>query len=385
MADVMWAKENLPCLEIVNNGEELHYAQESNPVLMGETISAWLQGLEQGDNMKTFNIAIAGATGAVGAMVLSILEERKFPINQLYLLASKKSAGEIIDFGGKSLLVEDLAVFDFSQTEICFFCTSNEISAEYAPKAAAKKNIVIDKSSFFRYDIDVPLIVPEVNIETLDLIEKRRIIANPNCSTIPLAVALKPIQDTVGIERIEVVTYQSVSGSGKDGVTELADQTAALMNGRPIKPHIYSEQIAFNILPCIDSFQENGYTKEEMKIIWELSKILDDEIPINATAVRVPVFYGHSAAVHVKTKKKLSAKKAADLLKKAPGVKVDDGKHPYCTPVKAAGKDAVYVGRIREDISQPHGLNLWVVTDNLRKGAALNAVQIAECLLEKYF
>jgi len=333
-----------------------------------------------------YNVAIAGATGMVGSTTLAILEERNFPINKLYLLASKRSMGDALEFKGKSYLVEDLADFDFNQTQICFFCTANSVSAEYAAKAAALGNIIIDKSSEFRYDEKVPLIVPEVNGDTLGDFRKKNIIANPNCNTIPVVVALKPIYDAVGITRMNIATYQSVSGSGKDAVNELAEQTALLLNGKPIKPKVYSQQIAFNILPHCDELQENGYTREEMKIIWETQKILDDKkIAINPTAVRVPVFFGHSAAVHLETQDKISLKQALDLLGKAPGIKLMTGKHQCPSPVRdAAGKDEVYVGRVREDVSHKKGLDMWVVADNLRKGAALNAVQIAEELIKKY-
>jgi len=328
--------------------------------------------------MKTYNVTIVGATGIVGATTLSILEERGFPINNLYLVASKRSIGEKRLFRGKSFTVESVETFDFSKSQICFFCTGNEISSQYAELAASLGNIVIDKSSFFRYHQEVPLIVPEVNAETMEA-QKKNIIANPNCNTIPLVVALKPIYDVVGIERMNVATYQSVSGSGKEGVAELSEQTADLLKGNAIQSKVYSQQIAFNVLPFIDTFHDNGYTKEEMKIIWETQKIFaDDKIAINPTAVRVPVFYGHSAAVHIETKDKISVKQATALLANAPGVKLV----AEPTPVKdAAGKDAVYVGRIRKDISHEKGLNLWVVADNLRKGAALNAVQIAEALV----
>ncbi len=333
-----------------------------------------------------YDVAIVGATGIVGSTTLAILEERQFPIKNLFLLASKRSVGEVIEFKGKSYLVEDLAEFDFSQTQLSFFCIGNDISAEYAPKAAALGNIVIDKSSHFRYDENVPLIVPEVNSDSLGEFKKTNIIANPNCNTIPVVVALKPIYDAVGISRINIATYQSVSGSGKDGVNELAQQTALLLNGKPVKPKVYPQQIAFNILPQCDELYDNGYTREEMKIIWETQKILNDnKIAINPTAARVPVFFGHSAAVHIETRDKISLKNALDLLSKAPGVKLMTGKHQYPSPVRdAAGKDAVFVGRVREDVSHQTGLDMWVVTDNLRKGAALNAVQIAEELAEKY-
>jgi aspartate-semialdehyde dehydrogenase len=333
-----------------------------------------------------YNIAVVGATGIVGTTTLSILEERNFPINKLYLLASKRSMGDALEFNGQSHYVEDLAEFDFSQTQICFFCTSNEISAEYAPKAVAAGNVVIDKSSEFRYDADVPLIVPEVNETDLSYFQKKNIIANPNCNTIPVVMALKPIYDAVGITRINIATYQSVSGSGKDAVSELAQQTAMLLNGKPIKPKVYSQQIAFNVLPHCDALEENGYTREEMKIIWETQKILaDKKIAINPTAVRVPVFFGHSAAVHIETGDKISLKQALKLLAKAPGVKLTTGKNQFPTPVHdATGKDDVFVGRVREDLSHDKGLNMWVVTDNLRKGAALNAVQIAEKVIKNY-
>ncbi|MHB1947736.1 MAG: aspartate-semialdehyde dehydrogenase [Gammaproteobacteria bacterium] len=335
---------------------------------------------------KGYNVAIVGATGMVGSTTLSILEERKFPINKIYLIASHRSVGETRDFNGKPCIVEHIKDFDFSQTQIAFFSAGGEVSAEYAPKAAAAGNVVIDKSSYFRYHPDIPLIVPEVNIGSLADFRNRNIIANPNCNTIPVVVAIKPIYDAVGITRMNIATYQSVSGSGKEAVTELAEQTGLLLNGRPIKPKVYPQQIAFNVLPHIDAFQENGYTKEEMKIIWETQKILNDTtITINPTAVRVPVFYGHSAAVNIETRDKITVEEAIKLLKKAPGVKLVSGKFPYPTPAHdAAGEDPVFVGRVREDFSHPKGLNLWVVADNLRKGAALNAVQVAEKLIESY-
>lgn len=336
--------------------------------------------------MTSYNIAVIGATGMVGSTILSILEERKFPINKLFLLASKKSVGETFDFNGKAYMVESLINFDFSQAQFSFFCAGNDVSEEYAPKAAAAGSIVIDKSSFFRYDPEVPLVVPEVNPNALSGFRKKNIIANPNCSTIPIVMALKPIYDAVGISRINVATYQSVSGTGKDAVKELVEQTAELLNGRPVKTKVYPQQIAFNVLPHIDDFQENGYTREEMKVVWETQKIFDDtEIVINPTAVRVPVFYGHSAALHIETRKNISISEVEKLLAHMPGIKLLSGKHPYPTPVHdAAGTDEVYVGRLRADISHPNGLNLWVVTDNLRKGAALNAIQVVEKLINSY-
>lgn len=333
-----------------------------------------------------YNIAVVGATGMVGTTTLSILEERQFPIDNIYLIASHRSAGDTLDFKGKPYIIEDVKDFDFNKTQIAFFSAGGEVSAEYAPKAAEAGNVVIDKSSYFRYHDDVPLVVPEVNEEELINFRNRNIISNPNCSTIPVVMALKPIYDAVGIVRVNVATYQSVSGGGKSAVKELAEQTGELLNGRPIKHKVFPQQIAFNVLPHCDLFQENGYTKEEMKLIWETQKILaDSSILINPTAVRVPVFFGHSAAVNIETKDKITAKDVAGLLKKAPGIKLIEGKFPYPTPVHdAAGEDAVFIGRIREDLSHPKGINLWVVADNLRKGAALNAVQVAERLIDSY-
>ncbi len=335
---------------------------------------------------SVFNVAIVGATGAVGTALLSILEERNFPLDNIYLLASERSAGDTLLFKNKPYILEDLAEFDFSKAQIAFFCTSNELAAEYAPKAAAAGSIIIDKSSYFRYDPEVPLVVPEVNEYAIADFRNKNIIASPNCNTIPIVVALKPIYDAVGIVRMNVATYQSVSGTGKEAISELVNQTSSLLNGRPAKAKIYPQQIAFNVIPHCDDFLENGYTKEEMKIVWETQKIMgDDTIAINPTTVRVPVFYGHSAAVHLETKDKIAIKEVQHLLSHAPGIKLMNGKFPYPTPTKdAAGKDEVFVGRLRADISHPNGINLWVVTDNLRKGAALNAVQIAEKLVESY-
>ena len=338
--------------------------------------------------MKTYNVAIVGATGAVGEVLLELLESRNFPVNNLYLLASECSAGTTLSFKGKRIAVRNLAEFDFSQAEIGLFSAGGSISAEYAPKAAAAGCVVIDNTSHFRRDEDIPLVVPEVNSHALARFADRNIIANPNCSTIQMLVALKPIYDAVGIARINVATYQAVSGTGKSAIEELAAQTARLLNGQPAESKVYPKQIAFNALPHIDTFQENGYTREEMKMVWETQKIFEDEtISVNPTCVRIPVFHGHSEAVHIETKQPISAAEAQALLERAPGVEVidtrDDGGYP--TPVsEAAGSDPVYVGRIREDISHPMGLDLWVVSDNLRKGAALNSVQIAEVLIEKY-
>ncbi|MDO9372456.1 MAG: aspartate-semialdehyde dehydrogenase [Gammaproteobacteria bacterium] len=337
---------------------------------------------------KLFDVAIVGATGAVGEAMIEILEERDFPVGNLYPLASSRSAGTTVQFKGKNLKVQDLATFDFSKVQIGLFSAGADVSEIYAPKAAAAGCIVIDNTSQFRYDNEIPLVVPEVNPHAIARYKQHGIIANPNCSTIQMLVALKPIYDKVGIERINVCTYQSVSGTGKEAIEELAGQTAALLNGQESPPHVYPKQIAFNVLPQIDVFQDNGYTKEEMKMVWETHKIMeDDSIQVNPTAVRVPVFYGHSEALHIETRKKISAKEARDLLEHAPGVVVYDERKPggYPTAVtESAGHDPVFVGRIREDISHPRGLDLWVVSDNVRKGAALNSIQIAEILVKNY-
>ncbi len=337
---------------------------------------------------KTFDVAVVGATGAVGETMMSILEERKFPVGKLYPLASERSAGKKIEFNGGYVTVEDLATFDFSKVQIGLFSAGGSISEEYAPKAAAAGCVVVDNTAHFRYDEDIPLVVPEVNPDDIAGYKTRGIIANPNCSTIQMLVALKPIHDAVGIERINVCTYQAVSGTGKEAIEELATQTANLLNAKPIEANVYPKQIAFNCLPHIDVFKENGYTKEEMKMVWETQKMFHDpNIMVNPTAVRVPVFYGHSEAIHIETRSKISAEEARRLLSKAPGIQVLDDREPggYATAVtEAAGTDPVYVSRIREDISHPRGLNLWVVADNVRKGAALNSVQIAEILIEKY-
>ncbi len=337
---------------------------------------------------KTYDVAIVGATGAVGEAMLSILEQRDFPVNRVYALASSQSAGKRLPFKGTYLTVEDLAEFDFSKAQIGLFSAGASISEVYAPKAVAAGCIVIDNTSQFRYDDDIPLVVPEVNPDKVAEYKKRGIIANPNCSTIQMLVALKPIYDAVGIERINVCTYQAVSGTGKPAIEELAAQTAALLNGKPVNCEVYPKQIAFNVLPQIDVFLENGYTKEEMKMVWETRKILSDEnIKVNPTAVRVPVFYGHSEAIHVETVQKMDL---ADLYKryeKADGVQIlderKDGGYPTAV-TESSGQDGVFIGRIREDISHPRGINLWVVADNVRKGAALNSIQIAELLVKNY-
>jgi len=337
---------------------------------------------------KTYDVAVVGATGAVGECMLDILASRNFPVGKVYALASERSAGKTVAFGRQELAVENLADFDFGKVQIGLFSPGASVSAVYAPKAGAAGCVVIDNTSQFRYDHDIPLVVPEVNPEAIAQYRNRYIIANPNCSTIQMLVALKPIHDAVGITRINVCTYQAVSGTGKEAIEELATQTASLLNGRPAEAKVYPKQIAFNVLPQIDVFQDNGYTKEEMKMVWETRKIMgDDSIEVNPTCVRVPVFYGHSEAVHIETRDKITAAEAQRLLAAAPGVVLMDERKPggYPTPVgDASGKDPVFVGRVREDISHPRGLDLWVVSDNVRKGAALNSIQIAETLIERF-
>ncbi|KGM57186.1 aspartate-semialdehyde dehydrogenase [Lysobacter arseniciresistens ZS79] len=330
------------------------------------------------------NVAIVGATGAVGETMLKILAERKFPVGRLHVLASERSAGGKVEFGAKKIVVEDLATFDPAGIDIALFSAGGSVSREYAPKFAAAGAVVIDNSSAFRQDDDVPLVVAEVNPDAARN-RPRGIIANPNCSTMQMLVALAPIHRAAGIERINVATYQSVSGTGRRALEELGRQTAGMLNFQDPRPEVYPVQIAFNVIPHGGDFCDNGYTTEEMKLVWETRKILgDDSIAVNATVVRVPVFYGHSEAVHLETRDKLSAADARALLEAAPGIEVVDAPEGggYPTPVThASGKDPVYVGRIRDDISHPRGLSLWVVADNIRKGAALNAVQLAELVL----
>jgi aspartate-semialdehyde dehydrogenase len=335
-------------------------------------------------NNQEVRVAIAGATGAVGEALIEILEARKFPVSELFLLASERSEGKRLQFHGKSHKVQRLDQFDFAQADIGLFSAGGSLSAEFAPKAAAAGCVVIDNTSQFRYEADIPLIVPEVNPHRIDEYKNRNIIANPNCSTIQMMLALKPIQDAVGIARVNVATYQAVSGAGAGGVRELAAQTANLLNTKPIECSVMPVQIAFNAIPQIDAFQDNGYTKEEMKMVWETQKILeDDSIKVNPTCVRIPVFYGHSEAVHVETKEPIEVEALEALLAAAPGVELFT-ENSYPTAVgEGAGSDAVYVGRVRKDISHPRGVNLWVVSDNVRKGAALNSVQIAELLLNR--
>ena len=334
-------------------------------------------------------MAVVGATGLVGETMISVLAERNFPVSQLHPLASNRSLGRSVEFRGRSYPVRELAGFDFTGVDIGLFSAGAEVSREYAPRAAAAGCIVIDNTSEFRYEEDIPLVVPEVNAATIAQYTRRHIIANPNCSTIQLVVALKPLHDAVGIERIEVATYQSVSGAGREAVDELASQSIQLLSGKgPVTPHVVAKQIAFNCVPHIDRFEDNGYTREEMKIVWETRKILaDPSISVNATAVRVPVFYGHSEVVHLKTRTKITSAHARELLSRAPGVEVLDERRAGGYPTaatEAANRDTVYVGRIREDLSSERGLNLWIVADNVRKGAATNSVQIAEILVRQH-
>jgi len=344
---------------------------------------------KKGPSPKGFGVAVLGATGLVGDMMIRILEERDFPVSELYPLASSRSVGKRVQFRGRHIPVIDVATFDFARAQIGLFSAGGDVSREYAPKAAAAGCIVIDNTSEFRYQDDIPLVVPEVNPQAIGEYKKRGIIANPNCSTIQMVVALKPIYDAVGITRINVATYQSVSGAGKEAVDELAAQTTALMSGEePGKPAVIAKRIAFNCVPQIDKFMDNGYTKEEMKMLWETRKILGDpSLLVNATAVRVPVFFGHSEAVHIETRQKITAEAARELLRRAPGIEVLDERKPGGYPTaatEAANRDTVYVGRIREDISHERGLNLWIVSDNIRKGAATNSVQIAEILVREH-
>jgi aspartate-semialdehyde dehydrogenase len=336
----------------------------------------------------SFDVAVVGATGAVGETMLSILEQRNFPVNNLYPLTSNRSAGKRIKYKDKSYIVEDVETFDFSKVQIGLFSAGASVSKIHAPRAAEAGCIVIDNTSQFRRDEDIPLVIPEVNPHRIADYKTRNIIANPNCSTIQMLVALKPIYDAVGIERINVATYQAVSGTGRQAIEELATQTANLLNAKPIEPNVYPKQIAFNALPHIDVFMDNGYTKEEMKIVWETQKIMeDDTILVNPTAVRIPVFFGHSEAVHIETRDKITVEQARELLSNAAGIEVLDLREDggYATAVtESANQDPVFVSRIREDISHPRGLNMWIVADNTRKGAALNSVQIAEILIKNY-
>lgn len=338
-------------------------------------------------NKRLYSVAVAGATGAVGLEMIKTLEQRQFPVKSLKLLASERSVGRELNFRGEKIKVEKLSHDSFKGVEIALFSAGAARSLEFAPAAAAAGAVVIDNSSAFRMDPDVPLVVPEVNAHALGQYKKKGIIANPNCSTIQMVVVLKPIHDVARIKRIVVSTYQSVSGTGLKAIDELLTQTRAILNAEPVVKKVYPHQIAFNCLPHIDAFLENGYTKEEMKMVKETVKIMEDPtIRVTATTVRVPVLYGHSEAVNIETEKKITPQEVRKILAQAPGVVVIDnpslGEYPL--PIYAAGRDETFVGRIREDESIPNGINMWIVADNIRKGAALNAVQIAEILIAKY-
>ncbi|MBF0427678.1 MAG: aspartate-semialdehyde dehydrogenase [Magnetococcales bacterium] len=337
--------------------------------------------------MDVFNVAIAGATGNVGREILNILQERNFPIGELHLLASERTAGSRMEFRGEELVVKNLADFDFTGVQVGLFSPGGSVSAVYAPKAAAAGCVVVDNTSHFRMDPDVPLVVPEVNPEAIAGFRKKGIIANPNCSTIQMVVALKPIHDAATIKRVVVSTYQAVSGAGKAAMDELMEQTRAFyIFGKEVPPKKFTKPIAFNLIPQIDVFLENGYTKEEMKMVNETHKIMDPSIRVTATTVRVPVFNSHSESIAIETERPLTPEQAREILSRAPGVEVvdDPSTLTYITPRETAGRDATFVSRIRRDFSVENGLQMWVVADNLRKGAALNAVQIAEILIRDH-
>jgi len=332
-----------------------------------------------------FKIAVAGATGNVGREMLNILEERGFPADEIVPLASRRSQGSEVSYGDRTLKVQALENYDFSDTDICLMSAGGNVSKEYSPRIGKQGCVVIDNSSAWRYDAEVPLIVPEVNPDAIDSFRKKNIIANPNCSTAQLVVALKPLHDAATIKRVVVSTYQSVSGAGKEGMDELFEQTRAVFVADPISTKKFTKRIAFNVIPHIDEFMEDGYTKEEWKVLAETKKMLDPKIKVTCTAVRVPVFIGHSESVNLEFEKPITADEARDILRDAPGCLVID-KHEdggYITPYESAGEDATYISRIREDATVENGLALWVVSDNLRKGAALNTVQIAELLVAR--
>jgi aspartate-semialdehyde dehydrogenase len=332
-----------------------------------------------------FKVAVVGATGNVGREMLNILEERGFPVSEIVPLASRRSLGSEVAFGDKTLKTRVLDQYDFSDTDICLMSAGGNVSKEWSPKIARQGCVVIDNSSAFRYDQDVPLIVPEVNPDAISGFTRKNIIANPNCSTAQLLVALKPLHDHAVIKRVVVATYQSVSGAGKEGMDELFTQTRAVFVADTVDVKKFTKRIAFNVIPHIDVFMEDGTTKEEWKMVAETKKMLDPKIKLTATCVRVPVFIGHSEAVNIEFEKPITADEAREILREAPGCLVID-KHEdggYATPIESAGEDATYISRIREDSTVDNGLNLWVVSDNLRKGAALNTVQIAELLIER--
>ncbi len=332
-----------------------------------------------------YKVAVVGATGNVGREMLNILAERAFPADEVVALASSRSLGTEVSYGDKTLKTKVLDNYDFSDTDIALMSAGGEISKQWSPKIGAQGCVVIDNSSACRYDSDVPLIVPEVNADAIVGFSKKNIIANPNCSTAQLVVALKPLHDRFKIKRVVVSTYQSVSGAGKEGLDELFAQTKAIYVNGAVEVKKFPKRIAFNVIPHIDVFMEDGYTKEEWKMVAETKKILDPKIKLTATCVRVPVFISHSEAVNIEFEKAVSADEARDILRSAPGCLVIDKREPggYITPYEAAGEDATYISRIREDITVPNGLAMWVVSDNLRKGAALNAIQIAESLINR--
>ncbi|MEO3387197.1 aspartate-semialdehyde dehydrogenase [Mesorhizobium sp. CAU 1741] len=332
-----------------------------------------------------FKIAVVGATGNVGREMLNILEERGFPADEVVALASRRSQGTEVSYGDKTLKVKDLAQYDFSDTDICLMSAGGNVSKEWSPKIGRQGCIVIDNSSAWRYDSEVPLIVPEVNPDAIEGFRKKNIIANPNCSTAQLVVALKPLHDKATIKRVVVSTYQSVSGAGKEGMDELFTQTRAVFVADPVEAKKFTKRIAFNVIPHIDVFMDDGSTKEEWKVMVETKKMLDPKIKVTCTAVRVPVFIGHSEAVNIEFENPITADEARDILREAPGCLVIDKREDggYVTPLDSAGEDATYISRIREDQTIDNGLNIWIVSDNLRKGAALNTVQIAELLVAR--
>ncbi|MCZ4259234.1 aspartate-semialdehyde dehydrogenase [Limimaricola sp. G21655-S1] len=333
-----------------------------------------------------YKVVVVGATGNVGREMLNILDERAFPIEEIAVLASRRSLGTEVSFGDRTLKTQDLAAFDFTGWDIALFAVGSEATKEYAPKAASQGCVVIDNSSLYRMDPDVPLVVPEVNADAVMGYTKKNIIANPNCSTAQMVVALKPLHDRAKIKRVVVSTYQSVSGTGKDAIDELWNQTKGMyVPGQEVEPSVYPRQIAFNVIPHIDVFMEDGGTKEEWKMVVETKKILDPAIKLTATCVRVPVFVGHSEALNIEFEEFLDEDEARDILREAPGIMVIDKREPggYVTPVECVGDFATFISRIRQDSTVENGLNLWCVSDNLRKGAALNAVQIAEVLGQK--
>ena len=333
----------------------------------------------------SYNVAVVGATGNVGREMLNILDEREFPVNEVFAIASRRSTGVEVSFGDRTLRCQDLATFDFSKSDFALMSAGGDVAKEWAPKIGKTGCVVIDNSSAWRYDLDVPLIVPEVNADAVVGFNKKNIIANPNCSTAQLVVALKPLHDAATIKRVVVATYQSVSGAGKDAMDELWNQTKGIYVTDMPTPEHFTKQIAFNVIPHIDRFMDDGYTREEWKMVAEIKKILDPKIKLTATCVRVPVFVGHSEAVTIEFEKPISANEARDILREAPGLLVVDKREDggYVTPVECVGDFATFVSRIREDPTVENGLNLWVVSDNLRKGAALNTVQIAETLINR--